>query len=156
MSAEVRTFEDYVMVDDGQFYLLDEALLDMPIPDFSPEEWVKSGRDWIAFLSGGQDHDALVRFEVWSGRPRPNADLWEANTEIEFQATSGKVRLWAPTIGPSESEILLGHPGRYRVRVYSRGRQAVAEAIDAITSEDAELPRGIEQYLLQFWPTKDG
>jgi hypothetical protein len=147
----VRELEDRISVEYSLFYLLDSGIVDLPEPKFPPADWVQTGPNWVAFRSGGQDHYALVRMQLWDGEPIAATEHWDLSCNVSFTSTSGELVLWSPTIGPSDRKLLLAGAGRYTMRVQCRGRQAVAQALDEITTPRASLPKDIEQYLLQIW-----
>jgi hypothetical protein len=151
----IRELQEQVRVEYSQFYLLDTDIVDLPEPRLTPARWVDTGHNWAAFLSGGQDHYASVRLQLWDAEPPAVAGSWELVQDGTLVSTSGEIVLWALTIGPVEHRWRLAGPGRYNTRVHCRGRQAVAQAINEITTPDASLPRAIEQYLLQLWKQDD-
>jgi len=149
--ALIRSFDSEVRVDDGQFFLLDSSTTDLPQPPITPTQWLHAGPGWIHFRSGAQDHYASVRFELWQDLPPRTTEPWELVDTVEVVSSSGIVQLWAPTIGPPDGRWELGHPGRYGLRAQCRGRQAAAQALNTAVTTDNPLPRGVEQYRLQFW-----
>jgi hypothetical protein len=154
MAAALRRIEHRIGVEYSQFYLLDHAITDLPTPRWNPPQWVQAGENWVAFLSGGQDHYASVQLQAWDREPPPTQQAWDLITDVSFLARSGTVRLWALTMGPSGDELQLGPPGRYHLRAHCRGREAVRRALDDITAPAATLPVDIEAYLVQLWPTQ--
>lgn len=149
--AVVRELDDQISVEYSQFYLVDTDIIDLPEPRLTPARWVDTGPNWAAFLSGGQDHYASVHLQLWNAEPTSTTETWELTCDVFLTLTSGEIVLWAPTIGPSDRRLVLAGPGRYRMRVHCRGRQAVAQALDEITTPQASLPKDVEQYLLQLW-----
>jgi hypothetical protein len=151
----IRELEAQIRVEYSHFYLLDTAIVDLPEPRLTPARWVETGDNWAAFLSGGQDHYASVRLQLWDAQPAAVTGSWDLIQDGTFVATSGEILLWSPTIGPSEHKWHLAGPGSYKMRVHCRGRQAVAQAMDEIIAPHISLPRAIEQYLLQLWKPQD-
>jgi hypothetical protein len=63
--------------------------------------------------------------------------------------TSGEVRLWTLTDGPSPNVLLAGPAGHlYAVHVWSRGQDEVLQW----QHEGQEIPDGTERYVLQLHP----
>jgi hypothetical protein len=147
----VRELDDQIRVEYSQFYLVDTDISDLPEPRLTPAQWVDTGLNWAAFLSGGQDHYATVRMELWNSEPTSTTETWDLTCDAFLTSTSGEIVLWALTIGPSDRRLVLAGAGQYNMRVYCRGRQAVAQALDEVTTPEASLPQAVEQYLLQLW-----
>ena len=151
----IHDFEGQIRIEYSQFYLLDTSIVDLPEPRLSPARWLDTGDNWAAFLSGGQDHYASVRLQLWDVEPTVTTESWDLIQDCTFVANSGEIVLWSPTIGPSEHRWHLAGSGRYKMRVHCRGRQAVAQAMDEIATPYSSLPRAVEQYLLQLWESQD-
>ncbi|WP_199546321.1 hypothetical protein [Streptomyces sp. N35] len=140
-----------VEVDFFGFSLQDADDTAVPVP--YPED--RSSDGFVAVLDGridvesaGHTHTAYLDVEVWSA-PAPPADdreAWEAQAEAELACTSGELAVWAAA-GPMPDYIhLTDRPGRWGVRLYCTGREAVRPLAEQ------GVPEGIERYLAQFWP----
>jgi hypothetical protein len=147
----VRELDDQIRVEYSQFYLVDTDIVDLPEPRLTPAHWIDTGPNWAAFLSGGQDHYASVRMQLWKEKPTPTIETWDLTCDVSLTLASGEIRLWALTVGPSNQRLVLAGAGHYRMRVHCRGRQAAAEALDEITIYQNSLPQDIERYLIQLW-----
>lgn len=151
----LTAYDDRVEVEYSQFRVQDEGSAwlgndDVPSPEAPDvDDLLTSGTDWINIGSGTQDHTASARLENWSGEPERQAG-WELTKDFDFTCTTGRIFLNSLTMGPSSPghRFILGSPGRYHGRAYSRGRQ---EAEDAF--ELGDVPEGTERYLIQFWPS---
>jgi hypothetical protein len=146
----LRRLDDEVLVDHFQYYLVDAhgsdhwpRLLTMPIP------FLETAAGVVKFHSEATDHYAAVRLEAWTHEPPPPPGAWDVAREVTLPVASGQVSLWQLMGGRSKSDqpFTLGRPGRYRLRVHARGR-GTAQALGPATWR-----HGVEQYLLQFWPT---
>jgi hypothetical protein len=140
---DVMPMDDEVLVEYGVFGLMD---LDV---DGCPRPWpqeplatdaVTAIQNRVDVPSAARDHVAAVRLETAADEP-PAAEDAE---EVELVLTSGEVRLWSVTMGPSARTFTVGPPGRYRLRVTAEGRDEAAG--------QRPVPDGTERYRLQFWP----
>ena len=139
--------DDEVLVEYGVFGLMD---LDV---DGCPRPWpqeplstdaVTAIQNRVDIPSAARDHVAAVQLETAADEP-PAAEDAE---EVELILTSGEVRLWSVTMGPSARTFTVGPPGRYRLRVACEGRDEAA----ALSAAGRPVPDGTERYRLQFWP----
>lgn len=79
-------------------------------------------------------HYPQAQVEYWTGQPAPSAEAWECARD-EAVSVSGSPELQLQGLfgdGSDAATITLPRLGRYRVRVYVRGR---------------------EHWLLQIWPS---
>jgi hypothetical protein len=106
-------------------------------------------------LSGGariacgiSDGPIRLRAQACAAEPAPETSPWDEVAETAFDAPVGQVAVVplfedpVPGIPP-----LTSGPGRYRVRVYARGR-------DIAPHRFVESPT--EEYLVQVWPDSPG
>ncbi|MFF3762783.1 hypothetical protein ACFYYR_01615 [Streptomyces sp. NPDC001922] len=132
-----------------EFYALWAENADEEGPGESPEpamELLESREGRLVLRSGGHTHRASVTAEVWDGTPPKDERPWEASAEAEWLCPSGEVSLWSYG-GPSDPVVELGEAGlRWRTRAYVTGQERVRELAQQ------EVPAGVEQFLLQFWP----
>ncbi|MGW6026585.1 hypothetical protein [Streptomyces sp. NPDC055214] len=133
-----------------QFALVDEgALLDVPSGWPDVEDVATGAGHGVLLQTGGNDFYPLVRLEAWSAEPAQEADgLWEVRSDADFISTAGilYLREWdgGLVVGPLATKI----PGPHRLRAYCKGRAAAR----ALIGEDMYY-EGIEEWLLQVWPT---
>ncbi|WP_189135308.1 hypothetical protein [Wenjunlia tyrosinilytica] len=130
----------------------DDELVPVPWPD--DWEGVGGGGPFLTarecrldIVSGGHTHTARVEAEIWDAQPDPDVStLWEAQAEAEIFCPSGELTLSGLT-RPMQKVLHLGTPGRrWGVRVHCAGRENVH------WEAQLDVPRGVEQYLVQFWP----
>jgi hypothetical protein len=143
----MRRMDDRVLVEYGVFGLMDLDVVGCPRP--WPQEplgadAVTAIPNRVDFRSAASDHEAAVRLEATPREPPE----WPDSEEVDVPLSSGRVRLWTVTMGPSEQVFPVGGPGTYRLRVACRGRD---EAL-ALSVSGRPIPDGTERYLLQFWP----
>jgi hypothetical protein len=143
------SLDDYVLVERHLFGIMDLDGSPTPWPQGSmpPDVMVHAQPNRIDVRSPSEDHVVAVRFQAWDGPPVPPEEGWEPLDEVRLALSSGQVRLWALTDGPSPNTFRAG-PGAhmYQVMVYTRGQD---EAL-VLHQEGAEIPDGTEKYLLQF------
>ncbi|MCK9928845.1 hypothetical protein MXD62_16945 [Frankia sp. Mgl5] len=148
----IASCRDTVEVVYGHFYIQDKGVSwfhDSSQPEPGPPEdddLVRTALDWISIVSAVGDHVAGAQLEVWDREPQRQDD-WEVSADFEFTCTTGNVALVAVMMGPSTEELIIGAPGAYRGRVYSRGREDAEAALETAD----EVPEGTEQYLVQWW-----
>ncbi|GHO97397.1 hypothetical protein KSF_112700 [Reticulibacter mediterranei] len=153
----LRALYDEVHVDHGLFSLVD---VDGPPPneegagwpfdrDYMVEtDWVLTKPNSVVFLSADSYHYAWVRLEAWEHEAPHAAGVWDEIWEGSFSSSSGRVQLLPLMNAASRHLFMLGTAGQeYHLRVSCRGRQEVAR----VGWEDGSPPRGVEQYLMQFW-----
>lgn len=116
---------------------------DEPAPDVS---FGTSDRGRVAIPSGGHSHTADFNAEVWDEEPPAAPGPWDEVAQTQIDAPAGDVRLW--TYGAmTQPDISLGRSGlMWNVRVHVRGREEVRRLAEL------DVPEGVEQYLVQFWP----
>ena len=136
-----------MLVEYGVFGLMDLDVAGCPRP--WPQEplaadAVTAIRNRVDVPSAARDHEATVRLESSPREPAVTDDVEEVDVEL----TSGRVRLWTVTMGPSAHVHEVGPPGGYRLRVACEGRDEAA----ALSAAGRPVPDGTERYLLQFWP----
>lgn len=125
--------------------------------DFVPVEY-PDGRDADdAFLtpyegrvdvrSAGHTHTATLTAQVWQHEPPAEHEQWDVQGDTELYSETGHLSLLTCGGPMLDSSIDLGTPRvRWRVRVYSAGREEVAWLATQC------VPEGVERYLAQFWP----
>ncbi|MEU7213874.1 hypothetical protein AB0B06_36470 [Streptomyces sp. NPDC044989] len=100
----------------------------------------------LVMHSAGHTHTAGLRAEVWGDVPPQLPGPWEQQAEARVDVPSGRLQLWTYT-AMTMDEIALGVTcGTWRVRVYVTGRGRVRELAQH------DVPEGVEQYVVQFWP----
>ena len=142
----MTSYEATFGISHGLFQLTDERV----VPELA-EPAVRPGDLVVPHVSGGAtvfcgiDTGAVhVRAEALAAAPVDDGSSWDEVAEASFDAPVGRVRVvplfeWpVADIGP-----LTARPGRYRVRVSARGR-------DAAPNRFVEAPT--EDYLIQVWP----
>jgi hypothetical protein len=143
--------DDQVLVEYGVFGLMDLDVSGCPRP--WPQEplaadAVTAIQNRVDFPSAARDHVVAVRLRSSPQEPPAAGGEWPDVEEVEVVLTSGQVRLWTVTMGPSERILTVGPPGRYRLRVASRGHDEAA----VLSASHERVPDGTERYLLDFWP----
>lgn len=146
----LSSFSDQVLVEDHLFHVfvgtgLGWDPLVIPVNDelFAVDEFR------LVMRSDAQEHLATFTVEVWDTKPLAHFEQWEITQDGEMAvAGDGEpvtVRV-APVMskGPERSISIPDGAGRYRVRVYSRGRDEVLRSSESI-------PRGVEEWLIQLW-----
>ncbi|QKV90451.1 hypothetical protein HUT19_00490 [Streptomyces sp. NA02950] len=125
----------------------DESRVPVEYPDESAaDSFLSEFQGRFDILSAGHTHTANVAVEVWDAVPPPDErQRWDFQAEVDFESTSGEVAVW--TEGRDHS-FQLTSPGTWRVRVHCSGRTEVERI-----SQEEGVADGIEQYLVQFWPT---
>ncbi|MFG3708158.1 hypothetical protein ACGF7U_25970 [Micromonospora sp. NPDC047670] len=109
---------------------------------------LSAGRGGVVFRSGGPDHYAEVRVELWPLRPPAIAGEWDEVDEARLETSGTELRLASPTAWVGDHPVLLPAPGRYRVRAAVAGR----EAARARGGSGPPYPSGLERWLVQLWP----
>jgi hypothetical protein len=149
----VHRLDDTVLVERHLFGLMDLDVASCPNPwpqGVMPPDlavWAQVNR--VDFRSVGEDHMAAVRLEGWESTPGPPDGDWDNHDEVWLPLTSGEVRLWTLTDGPSPNVLLAGPAGHlYAVHVWSRGQDEVLQW----QHEGQEIPDGTERYVLQLHP----
>ncbi|MEV4738634.1 hypothetical protein [Streptomyces sp. NPDC049555] len=125
----------------------DDLKVPIPYPDDSEyKTFLKAFPMRLDFGSAGHTHTAFLRAEVWGQRPGvDNQPRWDEVAYADVETVTGRFGIWA--IGRAPDVIDLGAPGVWSVRATARGRDRVRQ----LTSDVGPV-RGIEQWLLQFWP----
>jgi hypothetical protein len=147
----VRSLDDTVLIERHLFGLMDLDIASCPNPwpqGSMPSDLTMWGQvNRIDVRSVGEDHVAAVRLEAWDTPPAEPGGDWDDHERVQVLLTSGEVRLWTVTDGPSPNVFRVGPPAhRYAVHLWSRGHDAVL----ALQHEGAEVPDGTERYVLQF------
>jgi hypothetical protein len=109
-----------------------------------------AGRGGAVFRSGGPDHYAEVRVELWPLRPSVTVSGWDGVDEAQLETSGTELRLASPTAWVSDRPLLLPAPGGYRVRAAAAGREAAARA--RFLGSGPLHPSGLERWLIQLWP----
>jgi hypothetical protein len=142
--------DDRVLVEYGVFGLMDLDVGSCPRP--WPQEplggdAVTAIPNRVDFQSGARDHEVAVRLESTPDEPPAPGPAWPDAEEVDVSLSSGRVRLWTVTMGPSERVFTVGDAGVYVLRVSCRGRDEALE----LSMSGRPVPDGTERYLLQFW-----
>ncbi|MFJ4952986.1 hypothetical protein [Streptomyces sp. NPDC088760] len=128
----------------------DDAFLDLEFPDeFNFGTFLSTHPGRLDITSAGHTHTASLTVEVWDGpAPVQDAAAWEEQAEAAFESVSGQVAVWSMSLGRLDDLITLADSGGlWRVRVSSAGRAEVRAL-----AESEESIKGVERYLVQFWP----
>jgi hypothetical protein len=146
-----RSLDDVVLVERHLFGLMDLDVDSCPTPwpqgSMPPDLTVGAQVNRVDIRSVGEDHAAAVRLEGWDSAPAAPDGDWDDHEEVRLPLTSGEVRLWTLTDGPSPHVFWAGLPGHlYAVHVWARGQDDVLE----LQHEGEDIPDGTEQYVLQF------
>jgi hypothetical protein len=150
-STVARSLDDMVLVERHLFGLMDLDVAGCPKPwptgPMPPVLTVWAQVNRVDVRSVGEDHVAAVRLECWDSAPTAPDGDWDDHEEVRLPLTSGEIRLWALTDGPSPQAFRAGPPGHiYAVHVWVGGRGKVLD----LQHEGKEIPDGTEQYVLQF------
>lgn len=109
---------------------------------------LSAGRGGAVFHSGGPDHYAEVRVELWPLRPPVTTSEWDGVDEAQLETSGTELRLASPTAWVSDRPLLLPAPGGYRVRAAVTGREAARTR----GGTGPPYPSGLERWLIQLWP----
>ncbi|TWG19012.1 hypothetical protein FHU34_114387 [Micromonospora taraxaci] len=93
---------------------------------------------------------------------------WDEKGECECHLYAAALRASVVTEGPVDLFIEIPIAGKYRARLYVKGREDLIRAFEGWSLEPAELnegafesmdndeaptfPRGFEKFLIQLWP----
>ncbi|MGW0538029.1 hypothetical protein [Streptomyces sp. NPDC003032] len=101
----------------------------------------------VDIRTGGHTHEAAFTVEVWDSPPAPDHSApWEGTGEAELDSASGHLKFHTAG-GPDEHEVDLGVAGRrWRLRAHVVGQGKVT------CLAQQGVPKGVERFLLQFWP----
>ncbi|MGW6128520.1 hypothetical protein ACWFNE_00705 [Cellulomonas sp. NPDC055163] len=162
MTEVVARYLQFPDVEFGVYVLVDVLAPESPLErsGVGPGEdrLVSPAPYGVALHSAGNDFAPSVELRVLSGEPDdgPADDgpagigpggSWERVATVEFEATSGTVRLASVNGVPGGEDVRLPARGRYAVRVRCRGRAEVA-ALRSSTS----FFTGVEEWSLDLWP----
>jgi Acetyltransferase (GNAT) domain len=142
--------EEKVFAEYGLFALQSQYTAEVAFALGVPEagRLLSAGRGGAVFQSGGPDHYAEVRVELWPLRPSVTASEWDGVDEAQLDTSGTELRLASPTAGVSVRPLLLPAPGGYRVRAAAAGRDAAR----ARGGSGPPYPSGLERWLIQLWP----
>jgi hypothetical protein len=113
------------------------------------DEIAAGGEGGVKLWSAGNDHYPSVRLELWSDTPVRSQEAWELTQEETLSVSAtGEVALTTLFGEESDACIALPNLGTYRVRVHVRGRD------EAWQRGEAKWFHGVEQWLLQIWPSE--
>lgn len=151
MAKRLAVMEDVVMVQYGQFVLMDEdgsagaedapSLWDL---SFDEEEWLQVTTNGALVSTGYSDHRVRVFFELWDGPPE--APTSGQAREAEFFATSGRIRLAELVSYAEHVSFDLGQRS-----TFWKFRVILHELKDPDEIETEEVSPELEQYCFQFW-----
>ena len=121
------------------------------VPDLNdPGEWLFAGDNAVVAASAGlSDHRAAVTLEVWEDEPAPAGEPWQARADRGLRLDSGDVEVKPGELPPYNQLLRIGPPGRYHLRGYAAGRDDIRRLTP---KPDLDANRGVERFLLQFWP----
>jgi hypothetical protein len=148
MANLVAAVDGEVMVDHGSFDLIDDSGPQRAEIDYGSPEWVFAGDNSVIVCSAlGRNHVAASRVEAWDAPPPPTSG-WEQRRDATVRLDSGLVEI-NPLVDADYADwIQVGPAGQYHVRVHVAGRE---ELLANETAAEEEL-RGVERFLIQFWP----
>ena len=141
MPRPLTRLETYTLASRRTITLLDDAGDDVRVGD----DWFSVAPNCVTVLSGGAtDHFARMTIEIWDVSPPP-LEGWESSRAGRVRLDSGYLE-----IQPTDTHVLrIGLPGHFQVRAYTSGRAQIA----ALTPRSGiEELRGMESFLIQFWP----
>ena len=158
----LRVLYDEVFVEYALFALIDEKGSNGSFDEKLPG-WVQANPDIVYFNGENIYHYAWVRLEAWEREAPPVRGTWDETSEVSFTSTSGHVCLCDVMGGEVSRHVLtLGPAGQaYHLRAFrwiqpekedDDWEEEQPEKENDDWEEDSSLPRGIERYLLQFWP----
>ncbi|NYF55640.1 hypothetical protein [Micromonospora purpureochromogenes] len=151
MPAEpTRRYEVSPYVEFGTFQLSDSVNVGTPLQE---ADRLTSGlfvgtAGGILFRSAGTDFYPTVVLELWPSEPRPDSGSWEEAEESDFDSQDGSLQFMSVMAVFAGEQIALPGPGTYQARVYCRGRDRAA----ALHGKALNY-RGVEEWLVQIWPT---
>lgn len=101
----------------------------------------------LDILSAGHTHTANLVAEVWDAEPPIDFDaMWDIREDGRIISRTGRLAVCVTTTKQLD-RIALGRPETtWKVRIYCSGRDEV------FRRAQVEVPEGIENYLMQFWP----
>ncbi|MBH1938931.1 hypothetical protein I5Q34_32520 [Streptomyces sp. AV19] len=132
---------------------IDDSAVPVPYPDdvdpeLNPAGFLTFHEGRIDVQSAGHTHEIRFVAEVWDSEPgEDHSKEWEAQATGELRSPSGELAFWTVAGSPDETVLLGKATDLWRVRMYSAGRTEVQRLAQR------GVPKGIEQYLAQFWPT---
>jgi hypothetical protein len=145
----VRAIEEEILVEYGVF-----ALQAYPSPQVAlalgrPDGLLLAGPGGAVFASATTDHYAHVRVELWPHRPAPPRPATRAGS-AELTTDAPGLRLASVTAAIGEQLLELPAAGRYAVRA---GVTELGPRPDDLDEDPtADLPGGVEDWLIQLWP----
>jgi len=147
----VAAVDGEVMVDHGSFDLIDDAGEQKARADYgSRTEWMFAGDNSVIIRSpSAWNHVSSLRVEAWDAPPPSPASGWDEQREAIVRLDSGLIEINPLVEGDTADWIQVGPAGLYRVRVHVCGREELV-ALDSVPDEERQ--RGIERFLIQFWP----
>jgi hypothetical protein len=146
MPTLLAELDDTVLVEFSQFVLQEIPMLRIAQELAVPPEGTLAvgGPGGIVFLSQASDHYPQVRIELWSGRPEPIIEDWDASGELTTNLASA-VKLKSLTMEMSDQALQLPQAGDYGTVVHVRRDPRVAEL------EEGSFARTAERWLVQLW-----
>lgn len=144
-----------VRIVEGHFLIEDEDAHWPTIPDFQgPDDWLLTTDNQIAVCSAsGEWHIPEALLQHWATTPPAPGPDWPLQQEALCHFASGGLNIWNPAREEIFGTFDLKDPGTYHVRAYTANRDNTRQAIEdaAVTAGDQPI-RGIEKFLIQFWP----
>jgi len=147
------------LVDHGAVEIVDDAGGRPPLPDFTDlDRWLYVGDNSVLLVSTSSiEHLAAVTIETWQSEPPADPSGWETREDADLVLASGRLEVDPAVAGENGQALRVGSPGRYQLRAYAAGRNAVLDW-EIATREtdtpqtDTEPPNLVERFLLQLWP----
>jgi hypothetical protein len=152
MAHRLVRLELDVLVANGIITLDDDAG-DQAAPGLNDlSEWLFAGANTVVAVSAGlSDHRAAVTIEVWDGEPANEEEPWQSRADRRLRLDSGDLEVKPGELPPFNQLLRVGPPGMYRLRGYVAGRDEIRRLTP---KPDLDANRGVERFLLQFWPTE--
>ncbi|WP_189112866.1 hypothetical protein [Pilimelia terevasa] len=136
--------------------IVDDGLADPPEEPFDDARRLAFLADDVVclyVLSGGW-REAAVTFGAVPGRPE-DGGLWDEMAEGTIRLSTGRLAVSIAFEQTGSPPCVVGPPGRYGVKVSARGRDLARKLPQVRELEMADIPVGVEQFLVEFWPLAD-
>jgi hypothetical protein len=169
MSNEIRrpiaVVEEEVLVEHRMFFLIDpDTDYWRDDPGLHPGRVVTASRHRLWLHSGGNDHYAHVRLELWVTSPPPAPHTWETRTTTALPVAGRRLCLATTVNGPVMHPPDSGHPaltaptihylalpapGNYAAEVLVNGR------VEAAALAQWNWQHHVESWCIRLWATPD-